>query len=271
MIKDYLDRTLTVKQKEACHWTHEVTQGLIKALENSVMNNQNSIGLPYWSAKNPLIVRDFTFVLSALNLATVSVSRKFSKLEFNLAHLDPQELKQWRFNSKLEKFMMRKDLKEYASNLVKVNGKEMVTGLDRKGFAKVAKNSFKLDTVMLGKYARPIKQNLIKSITKALEQGKIKDKFLMDKANFQWVVDQALLYYMSSPEMQYNLEKNVSDQRGRSIYKALKRIGNPISSKDFRALLVVPNGVLINVFSKAALDDIYYFVAELIGSKASTE
>jgi hypothetical protein len=76
--------------------------------------------------------------------------------------------------------------------------------------------------------------------------------------------------YETNPSW-YNLEYNESDTRGRSIFKALKRIGNPVQYKDFRALLVMPTPVIVSTNSTTALEDIYYFIAELTGSKAVTE
>ena len=275
MVHNYLDTTLTDAQKEAMHWNHEVTQGMVKALENAMIHNDNGIGLPYWAKRNPAVVSDVTFVLSKLGIAFTRVTKNFSRMEFNTALINSEEFKKWRFNSRLKAMVMRRDTKEYPTNLVKVNNKETETGIDRKGFAKIAKNEFMLDTDTLTKYRRPIVQNLIKSIKIGIEQGKIKDKFFEDKANYRLVVNKAVEYYMANPKQRYNLEKNVSDQRGRSIYKALKRVGNPTSSKDFRALIVVPkeSAITIKLGSERAkdqLDDILYFIAELTRSKATT-
>lgn len=272
MVKKYLEETLTERQKESIYWNSDVTTGMIQALEYALIHNDNGIGLPYWSKKNPVIVRDLTFVLSKLGIATVKVSKKFSRLEFNTALINDKEFKQWRLNSKLAASVMRLDTNQYSADLVKVNGKARTTGLNRKGFARVAKCEFGIDTQKLQEYYRPIKQNLIKSIKVGIEQGKIKDKFFEDKANYRLVVNYAMQYYVSDANRQYNLESNTSDQRGRSIFKALKRIGNPISSKDFRALLVVPKeyAIAIKAGDKEAVEDIFYFIGELTGSKATT-
>lgn len=273
MVIKYLTDTLTDIQKEAIHWSSDVTQGMLKALENALINNDNGIGLPYWSKKNPLIVQDITFVLSKLGIATTLVSKRFARLEFNTALINSDEFKTWRVQSKLKSSVLRLDEKVYPTNLVKVNGNYKETGIDRKGFAKVAKNEFQIDTVRLEQYRRPITQNLIKSIKVGIEQGKIKDKFFEDKANYRLIVDHTMQYYLDKENGKYNLEANVSDQRGRSIYKALKRIGNPISSKDFRSLLIVPKdrSVIVQLGNKDQIEDILYFIGELTKSKATTE
>lgn len=275
MVRKYLDENLTDNQKEAIHWNSEVTQGMIRALEKALIHNDNGIGLPYWAKQDPAIVMDVTFVLSKLGIATTKVSKNFSRLEFNTSLINDDEFKEWRVQSRLKAMVMRLDKTNYPSNLVKVNGKETETGIDRKGFANVAKKEFQLDTETIIKYRRPIIQNLIKSIKIGIEQGKIKDKFFQDKANYRLIVNKAIEYYLANPKQRYNLEKNVSDQRGRSIYKALKRIGNPTSSKDFRALLVVPKEYRITItagseLAKTQIEDIMYFIGELTGSKAVT-
>jgi len=111
--------------------------------------------------------------------------------------------------------------------------------------------------------------NIVKGMHKAKELGKLNDPYFADEANFEHIAKFALDHYMKDGT--YTLEANISDSRGRSIYKALKRLANPIANKDFRAMLVMRNPVLVNRNNTAQLDDIYYFIAELTGSKATTE
>jgi hypothetical protein len=246
----------------------DVTQAMISQLEKSIINNDNGIGLPYWSAKNPLIVRNFTFVLVSLNFGKVIATSKYSRFEFNIALLDSKELINYRFNKKMSKFLMRENTEQKASNLVKVNKTVVETGLNRPGFAKAAKNPFRYDVDMLMQYFTPIKQNIIKSMTKAAEKGTLNDEYFIDPANYEEVATYCLTQYCV--DNTYNLEYNISDQRGRSIYNASKRVGNPIANKDFRALLVAP-AILVHRANKEQMGDIYYFIAELLGSKATTE
>ena len=268
MIKRFLDTNLTDKQKEFMLYKDDITQAMISQLEKSIINNDNGIGLPYWSAKNPLIVRNFTFVLVSLNFGKVIATSKYSRFEFNIALLDSKELINYRFNKKMSKFLMRENTELKASNLVKVNKTIVETGLNRPGFAKAAKNPFRYDIDMLMQYFTPIKQNIIKSMTKAAEKGTLNDEYFVDPANYEEVATYCLTQYCV--DNTYNLEYNISDQRGRSIYNASKRVGNPIASKDFRALLVAP-AILVHRANKEQMGDIYYFIAELLGSKATTE
>ena len=268
MIRRILGTELSDKQKEFIAFDSEDTQGIMKALERGLINNDNGVGLPYWSKKNPQMVKDFTFAMVSLGYGKVTASRNYSRFEWNADKIDRNELKEFRIKAKLNKFVMRKDIKDYETNKVKSNGKIKETGLRRPGFAKVAKNMFKYDQEMLQMYFKPITQNLVKSMRKAEAKGQLKDRYFADEANFEVVVNYCMNHYMLDGE--YNLEYNVSDSRGRSIYNALKRVGNPVASKDFRALLVMPE-ILVNRTNMDQMGDIYYFIAELMGSKAKSE
>lgn len=268
MIRKLLENELPTKFKELANLESDICIRFINQLENNIVRNDYGIGLPYWAEQDPKFVMDITYALVETGFATVRVSRKYSRLEFNVSKIDKEALTAYRIRNKLRKFLMREDVKDYAPNMVKVLGKVKETGLVRQGFAKVAKNSFRYDIDALQRYYEPIKANLVKTITKAKEKGYIKEKYLVDEANYETIIKYCLDHYMI--DNKYNLEANISDSRGRSIYKALKRIGNPITSKDFRALLVMPS-IYVHRDNADQMNDIYYFIAELIGSKALTE
>lgn len=272
MVLEYLTEKLSDEQKELIHFHTPVAQAMFRALDNALINNDNGIGLPHYASINPLIVRDITFYLDKLNIAKTRITRKFARLEINTEFINTPSFQQWRMDSKFNASVMRADRREHASDLVKANGAHIRTGLNRIGFAKVAKNEFTYDTAMLATYRQGIEANLVKSIEVGIANGKIKDKFYSDSANYKKLVSEVLDYYLINNGT-YNLEANISDQRGRSIFKALKRIGNPISSKDFRALLVVPadQAFVLTPANQSAINDIFYFIAELSGSKALTE
>ena len=268
MVRQLLKNELTDKQKEFIGFDKDTTQGLLKALSKAIVANQNSVGLPYWSEKDPRMVKDLTFALVKLGYGTVYATPKYSRFDFNMSRLDRKTVDNFRIQHKLRKFLMREDKEIYPSTLVRSNGTTKETGLVREGFAKAAKYTFKYDLDMLQKYHEPIRQSLIKSIRKAKEKGKLKDKYFADIVNYEQVVDYCISHYML--DGQYNLEYNTSDSRGRSIYNALKRVGNPVSSKDFRSLIVTPS-IIVNRNNQEQMDDIFYFIAELLGSKAKSE
>lgn len=268
MIRNLLKNELSNNQKDYIGFNKETTQGLLKQLEHAIVNNDNGIGLPYWSAKDPKMVKDFTFAMVKLGYGTVIASRKYSRFEFNMDRLDSKLLEEFRVTRKLRKFLLREDTTPRPSNLVRSVGKTAETGIDRKGFARTAKCPFKYDIDMLQRYYEPIKLTLLKSLRIAKDRKKLTDKYFADVVNYDELVTYCLNHYML--DNTYNLESNISDTRGRSIYNALKRVGNPISSKDFRSLLVAPP-VLVTKNSTDKLNDIYYFITELLGSKATTE
>jgi hypothetical protein len=268
MIKKYLDNVLTDKHKEFLQWNTPTTQKLLNALNNSVVTQEYGVGLPYWSKQNPLLIKNFTWLMARLHLGTTTISRNYSRFEFNMAVLDHAKVLKYRIQRKLDNTLMTKDLNTYSNTLVKRNGTIHDDGIPRPGMMKASKRMFKIDTDYLEKYKRPIKQNLIKSIKKGIEKGNINDKFFSDEASYREVVNLAVEHYLN-PEHTYNSEYNIQDQRGRAVKQILKRVGNYISSKDFRALLKVPttHAVYITKDSISALEDIYYFIAELTGNK----
>lgn len=269
MIRDFLENKLTAEAKSLLDFESENTQHMLKAMEKGLITGTNTISLPYFSAINPKLVRDMSYILTTNKLATVRANGNFAEMQFNTALLNQAELQEWRRESKLSKFTMRLDTKEYPTDLVKRNGKVMPGGLDRPAMMDSAKRTFEIDTVMLAKYKRPIKQNLVKSIKKMIEKKQISDVFFKDEASYLEVAELCIQEYLT-PGVVYNSEYNVQDQRGRAIKAVLKRVGNYISSKDFRALLKVPRtagAIAIGKHNTEALADVYYFIAELTGHK----
>jgi hypothetical protein len=190
-------------------------------------------------------------------------------MSFNTGLLDQTKLQEWRRRVKLEKFTMRLDTKDYETDLVKRNVVITTGGLDRPGMMATAKNTFQIDVPYMLKYRRAIKQNLVKSIKTMVEKKQITTVFFKDEASYLEIAELCLVEYADGSKI-YNSEYNVQDQRGRAIKAVLKRIGNYISSKDFRALLKVPRSagaIAVHKENDNALNDIYYFIAELTGNK----
>lgn len=269
MIKQYLNSILTDKQKELIQWPSSTTQRLLDQLDNSVVTGEFGIGLPYWSKQNPALVMEFTWLMDKLSLGITRVSKNYSRFEFNRGLLDEGDILVYRAHRKLDKYLLRYDDKQYPDTLVKRNGKIHEDGIPRPAFNRACKLPYRLDVTKLKEYRRPIVQNLIKSIKKGIELGHIKDEFFNDHTSYLEVANLVVNEYISNPNREYNSEYNVQDQRGRAIYNTLKRIGNYITSKDFRALLVVPKKHAVTLTRKnlSAIDDIYYFIAELTGHK----
>ena len=275
MITKYIELELSEAQKAYIDYTSRNTQAFFSALDRAVENGTFRLSLVHWSTRIEAehLVR-LTYVLSHLGFCTSIVRRNWSELVIDqnklYSYISKDEVDARRKYLKFRKYAMVLDKEDYPSTLVKVGNQIKETGLTRRGFAKVAKNPFKLDTNKLDEYFQPIYENIVKTITRAIEKGKLKDPYFDDKANYEQVAKEVLNYYCDYDGL-YNLEYNLSDARGRAIFGALKRVANPISSKDIRALLVMPQPTLVSVFSKEKLDDIYLMIAELNGSDATTE
>ncbi len=274
MLKYILDRALSEYVKSFISWGSDTTESFISSLDRSLISG-GTISTVYMAQEHdPIIVKDITYALSDIGFIKSSVLSKYASVELIESKLyeyeSKSEIDSYKVHERFKSMILRRDIEHYPATLVRSNGVIKETGLSRLGFAKVAKNDFQFDTIKLSEYREPIVQTIVKSIQKSVENGNITDKFFLNEANYQVIAELAVDYYIADPSQRFNLEQNISDSRGRATFKALKRIGNPIQFKDFRALLIVPEPTVINVFSRDKLNDIYYFIAELIGTDADT-
>lgn len=270
MIRSYIKNNFNSAILSDIQFDSDFTQSLLRTMENNLVFNNNQTGLVKFAKVNPQELSLLTFQLHKLGVATTTVSRNYNNISFNRELLDQAELSKYIRDRKIAKYSLRLDTTEYPTNLTKVNGQLRDIGLTRNGFAKVAKMPFSYDTQYLAKYRRPILQTMIKSITKSVEKGFITDKFFDTESNYMEMANLMLDHYIANPTASYNLERNLGENRGRSNFKGIKRIGNPIAYKDFRACMVVP-GKLITLADTESIDAIYYFVAELCGNSGLTE
>ena len=273
MIREYMINTLDSKVLDAIKFSDKFTQRVLRTMERNLVFNNNQTGLVEFRKINPQAISLLTFQLDKLGLATTTVSRNFNNISFNLHLLDKDLLEDFRNLEKIKQYSLRLDETIYPDNLTKVNGKLINTGLVRKGFAKVAKQPFQLDTSLLEEFRRPVLQNAVKSITKSVENGKIKGKFFDDEANYMSMAGILLDHYIANPDDTYNMERNNGESRGRSNLLAQKRIGNPVTYKDFRASIKVPeeHAKIIHQDDTESLNAIFYFIAELEGNNGLTE
>lgn len=269
MVREYLESNLTAEQKEFIDFYGQTTTAMLRQLDMAVVHNTFAIGLPYWSKQNPLLVRNFTYLMSKLNYGTVEFKSNYTRFIFNQGLLDSKAILQYRTQAKLAKMSLRFDDKEYPTTLVKRPSGLLQDGIERPAMMRSAKLPFQLDTKKLTEYRRPILINLIKSIRKGIELKHISSKFFADAVNYKEVASMLLDQYINNSTTSYNSECNVQDQRGRAIKKVLKRVGNYISNKDFRACLVIPEAYCTKLLptDTDALNNIYLFIAELLGHK----
>lgn len=165
--------------------------------------------------------------------------RKWISLELNedklLEYVSVDELTQVKVKHKFDKYVL--ECKEArASRLVKQNGKTKRTGLVREGFRDAGNTQFGYDMAKLEQYSKAVKKNLVKSMDKVREfhPEMQSEDFAYDKVSvgiYDWHLENNLETFTTGD--------NINDSRGRAISQSLKKVANPISSKDFRAALVI--------------------------------
>lgn len=182
-----------------------------------------------------------------------------SEYENNFAYINLNESKLLKWVSKEElinikyqyKFLKYrlKYSKSTLCDIVQNNNKHQKTGLIRKGFMKAGNNTFKYDTKYLKLYMDYIVANIQKGLIASTKD-----------ITYQEIVSE-LIYWYSVEEINYTLGNCFIDSRGRAIYNCSKKVFNPVSNKDARALLICPAQEL----STEGLNAVYAAIAELNG------
>jgi len=265
---DLVKSMLSDKALVAIEFDSDNTNELISALDNAYVNKA-SISLPYWADKlGTIFMETFSFIMSTASLIDIEIRNKYASLAINnlamVKHLGFSECVKYRKDTKVTKYMPRFVKKVQAVNLTKAPSGIKTSGLVRRGFAKSANVAYTYDIDMLVKYYDAILLNTTKSMRKiAVKYNHV----LEDTSGYAVISEMVLNRIVEKPNAKYNLEANVSDQRGRAIYKALRRVFNPIGYKDARSLISFVNGKLLVSTDRNALDNIYGYIAELNGLK----
>jgi len=275
MLYSILQQNLTKEQKAYINFDSENTQRVINALNRCLINNTPTSSV-YWFQQFPIETQRISQVLGQLNFIDSRVQKKFAQISVNtskiLEFVIANELTEYRINSKLDKYMPRLDNTFKASWYTRRSDGKLVNNHQiRVGFRDSAKCLFQYVTAMINKYYDAIVANTTKTIAKAVDKGTIKDEFFDDEANYEAIATQVIDNILYNEGVEYNNEYSLHEGRGRNVYGSLRRVFNMIGYKDARALLISSQPVTITPDSKQELDDIYYFVAELTGSKAKTE
>jgi len=271
MLYNILNNHLSEKVKSYIFWDSEGTNEIVEALDYSLITNSLTVSTVHYAKTYPIEVKHISHALSHLGFINSVSSGIYSQMQLLpkrlLEFVSQDEINEYKIAWNMDRYLLKLDKEIYPDNLVKTPSGIKPTGLRRAGFAKVVKNEFKFDRSILAKYRESIILDLMKSIEQSIEKGKIKDKYFSNPSNYTKIVELCVDYYINN-DKSFNLEKNISDQRGRAIFQALKRVFNPISCKNARALLVASDSVTVTPSSVLELEDIYYFIAELAGTKA---
>lgn len=245
---------------------------LLNALEWHWVNGNQPMSTPYWADKlGNTNLDNFIYALSEAGwvISKANARMKWGEFSLNQAKIDlfisREEQTAYKTKARVAKYSMRYK-ENLTTDLVKTPSGIRATGLIREGFAKCANQPFQLATGYLAKYYDAILLNLTKSMDKIMQKY---PTIKTDSTNYAVISKELLDHYIFHSDTIYNLEGNISDSRGRAIYNGLRRVGNPIANKDFRACLVVPanHSVVISTSDSQALADVYLFIAELSGQK----
>lgn len=262
---DQISQTISAQEARYMNLNSDSTVEFLETLEYSLVKN-NSLSVPHWIERigqEPL--NRILFVLGNHNLVKTKKAAKYASVSATdkLKSLI-EDILDFRVQSKIRKYGMKLNTSDSASDLVSTPSGIKPTGLVREGMTYSAKQTFKLATSYLVSHRPIIIENATRSIAKTMLAY---EDIALDEANYRELVEIVIENYVANPHNFYNLEWNISDQRGRAIYQGLKRVFNPVSSKDCRALLISSQHITIDTDAK--LQDIYLFIAELLGSKAT--
>ena len=123
-----------------------------------------------------------------------------------------------------------------SATMVRQNGEVRFTGLVREGFKEAGNTQFGFDMAVLAKYEDAV----IKNLTKSMDKIRHMYPEMKSSSSSYDEVSTGIYEWHKRNELEvFTTGENVSDSRGRAISSALGKVTNPISSKDFRAALVI--------------------------------
>lgn len=212
-----------------------------QAVWYNYLNDSDTNGL-YWYDK--LGIRTYNDVVRRLShhkwIETRSLTgRKWASVKLNgdklLEFVDVDELNAIKEEYKYQKYLLECRVAK-ASTLVRQNGKTKRTGLVRTGFRDAGNTQFGYDMAKLEEYETAVKKNLTKSMDKIRQEY---PEMQCDGASYDNVSVGIFDWHNNNRNETFTTGDSISDSRGRAISQALKKVANPISSKDFRSALVI--------------------------------
>lgn len=211
------------------------------ALWVNYLRGQETSG-PYWYDK--LGVRLYNDIVRAGCHNGWVISHSIPARHWASVTLNGDKLLEFVTEDELQEVRAKYQYKKYlldcraarASTLVRQNGQTKRTGLVRKGFRDAGNTQFGYDMGKLDQYAEAVKLNLTKSMDKIRKQY---PEMKSDTATYDQVVVGIYEWHLENAEEVFTTGDNINDSRGRAISQSLKKVFNPISSKDARAALLI--------------------------------
>ena len=217
---------------------------MFQAMWHNYLKNKGSISLVYWS-KQFSNQEHFNIILKSLADANWITSHAIPARNWAEAHLNEDKLLQYVSPDELEsirayhKFQQYKlgQAKAQCNDKVRLNGRTRKTGLIREGFRLASNVTYKYDVDTLARHKTAIQRNLTKSMDKIAEMY---PNMTHDRASYDTISCDILDYHLSY-DGTFSNGQHYIDSRGRNIQGNLSKVANYVSSKDFRASLVIPD------------------------------
>ncbi len=217
---------------------------MFKALWLNYLKDKGSIPLTYWYDKfnNPLLFNKVLITLANAGwIITHSIeARNWAEGMLNedklLKYVTMDELEQVRAHNKFKQYRQTNTHSSKTTS-TRINGSIKDTGLIREGFCKAGNTAYKFDTNYITNHYDVFAKNLTKSMDKIAQ---ICPNLKHDKASYDTISVDMLDWHISNKDEIFTRGNSYNDSRGRAISSVLSKIANPISNKDFRALLVIP-------------------------------
>lgn len=212
-----------------------------KAVWVNYLADQETNGIAWYNKLGGKLYNDLMRRLSHHGWVTSIglTGRRWASVKLNTDKLyefiSPDELQAIKTERQYDKYLLECE-ESRASTLVRQNGVTRKTGLVRHGFRDAGNTQFGYDMKALSKYEDAVKLNLTKSMDKIRETYK---EMKSDSASYDNVSIGIFDWHCKNELEVFTTGTNLNDSRGRAISQGLKKIANPISSKDFRSALVI--------------------------------
>jgi len=262
-IEEEFETKVNFKHKESVETFIEMAEAIVY----KYLLKMDSVSVPHWHNKFKS-TKDFLKAQKYLvdnNIINSEVRGDYATmiLKREAIWLDDKALSDLRIKLKGQQYMLS-DTVPNINNKVLCKRPSGIKSFnnERDGFKRNAEFKFRFDTEMIKKYYSQIESNLNNDLIEMMK----KYKSLRDELHYTEISSMIIKAIIQGNSWYYAGDSLV-DSRGRQVYDMLKKVFNPVSNKDARALMVVEP-------YKMNTENIKYmhlFIAELLGIKAETE
>ena len=212
-----------------------------RAVWFNYLNNSETNGLRWYEELGAKLYNDLVRRLSYHGwIVSSSLSgRKWASVELCtdklLEFVTEDELEGIKAERKYDMYLLGFE-EATLSTSVRQNGDTKHTGLVREGFRDAGNTQFGYDMTALERYEGTVVKNLTKSMDKIRHMY---PEMKSTASSYDEVSIGIYEYHKNNAMELYTTGESINDSRGRAISQALKKVANPISSKDFRSCLII--------------------------------